>query len=113
MSKNVVYYIAGPMAGMPDLGRPRFAAAQKKLERFSGVSVLNPALLPTDMPDERYMSICLAMVQQSDVVILLDGWENSPGARLEREYALATGKFLMFEDVIRDVEGGDSNAPVA
>ena len=104
MSKNVVYYIAGPMTGTDDMGRERFAAAERKLRRFSGVVVLNPAALPLGMPEERYMPICLAMVQQADVVIMLDGWENSFGARLERQYALACGKFLMFEDAIRNVE---------
>lgn len=107
MVKNVVYYIAGPMTGSDDMGRARFAEAERKLKKFSGVVVLNPAMLPIGMPEQRYMPICLAMIEQSDVVMLLDGWESSFGARLEKQYAMSLGKFIMFEDVIRNIGDDD------
>lgn len=103
MAKNVVYFISGPMTGSEDMGRARFAEAERKLKKYPGVIVLNPACLPLGMPECRYMPICLAMVQQADCVLMLDGWQNSVGSRIEREFALSCGKFIIPEDVIRDV----------
>lgn len=100
MSKPV-YYIAGPMAGTPDMGRERFNAAEKKMREEYRVSVLNPACLPLDLHKGSYMPICLAMVREADIVIMLDGWENSPGARLEHDYAVKCGKLILPEDVLK------------
>lgn len=85
MNKRVVY-IAGKMAGLPDKGRVAFMEAQARLQQL-GCVVLNPAVLPDGMPGNRYMPICLAMISQADALVLLDGWEDSPGANLEKEYA--------------------------
>lgn len=54
----MIVYIAGKMTGLPDLGRKAFAEAEKKLAA-EGHTVLNPAWLPTNLPEERYMPICL------------------------------------------------------
>lgn len=93
----MVVYIAGKMTGLPDLGRPKFQAAAKKL-RDDGFVVLNPAELPDGMPGDRYMPICLAMVGVADAVYLLRGWRDSPGATLERNYALYQGKIIVEEE---------------
>lgn len=82
----MVVYIAGKMTGLPDKGRQMFAAAQAKLEGM-GMTVLNPACLPDGMPGDRYMPICLSMVEQADELVLLPGWEDSPGARIEKAMA--------------------------
>ena len=92
----MVVYIAGKMTGLPDLGRPKFQAAAKKL-RDDGFVVLNPAELPDGMPGDRYMPICLAMVGVADAVFLLNGWRDSPGAILERNYAHYQGKLIIEE----------------
>lgn len=82
----MVVYIAGKMNGLPDKGREAFAAAEAELENRR-MTVLNPARLPDGMPEERYMPICLAMVEQADAVAMLPGWEDSPGAMIEKAYA--------------------------
>ena len=92
----MVVYIAGKMTGLPDLGRPKFQAAAKKL-RDDGFVVLNPAELPDGMPGDSYMPICLAMVGVADAVFLLNGWRDSPGATLERNYAQYQGKLIIEE----------------
>lgn len=89
-------YIAGKMAGLPDLGQAKFDAAEKML-RDRGAIVLNPASLPRGMAAESYMPICLSMVSVADAVFALDNWEDSPGARLEVQYARYQGKQVSFE----------------
>lgn len=92
--KNVVY-IAGPMRGQPDLGRPAFFEAELRL-RERGWKVLNPARLPDDLPQECYMPICLAMLDQADTIALLPGYENSAGAQIEIAYGAQTGKSVLY-----------------
>lgn len=79
--EKCVVYIGGPMTGIPDKGRKAFAEAEKELLQ-EGYIVLNPAKLPDNMPAERYM---------------LDGWEASRGAAIERRYAEYQGKTLMYQ----------------
>lgn len=93
--KNVIY-IAGRMRGLPDMGRESFAKAERKLKEM-GWRPINPGILPVDLPEESYMPICLAMLQQADAVCLLDGWRYSEGARLEYQYARMTGKETILE----------------
>ena len=63
-----------------------------------GLIVLNPASLPTGMPPERYMPICFAMIDQADTIIMLDDWQDSKGARIERAYAKYQGKKIVYPE---------------
>ena len=92
----MIVYLAGRMYGLPDYGRKQFAEAEERLKRM-GHTVLNPASLPIGMPDEKYMPICLAMIDQADAVYLLNGFNDSPGARLESEYAGYQRKKIVYE----------------
>lgn len=90
-----VIYIAGPITGTEDYIE-RFCEAQLHLER-QGFIVLNPADLPEDMPEDRYMPICLAMLEQADAVYMLRGWEDSNGAGIEYLLAEYQGKEILYE----------------
>lgn len=92
----MIYYIAGPMTGMPDYNRPAFHRAAAGL-RAKGHTVINPALLPTELGDKAYLPICTAMIDAADAVYLLDGWQSSMGAVAEQNYALRQGKKLRYE----------------
>lgn len=49
------------------------------------------------MTSADYMRICFAMIDTADCLYMLDGWENSPGACLEKMYADYIGKTVIFE----------------
>ena len=92
----MVVFISGPMTGMPDFNRAAFFRAQEFLEE-NGFTVLNPAILPTDLPETAYMPICLAMLDQCDCFFMLDGWVHSEGAGIELSYAMKQGKYRLIE----------------
>lgn len=89
-------YIAGPMTGLPDFNYPAFNEAAGRLARL-GHSPLNPADCEKDNeagePQEWlwYMRRALKVLADADAVALLDGWEGSRGARIEKNLAEALG----------------------
>ena len=84
--RKPILFISGPMRGYPNYNRPAFnELAQKAIEL--DYIVLNPALLPTTLPDEAYMPICLAMLNTADFIYLLPGSENSVGSLAEQAFA--------------------------
>lgn len=92
----MIVYIAGRMTGLPDLGREHFARAEKLLQSRGHV-VLNPASLPTGLIRASYLPICMAMIEAADSILMLDGWEDSPGAQVEKAYAEYQGKRILYE----------------
>lgn len=91
----MIVYLAGRMSGLPDKGRYSFSVWHSELNR-QGYQVLNPALLPDGMPTEKYMPICLAMLDQAEAIALIPGWEDSKGANIERDYAKYQGKGIIY-----------------
>ena len=77
-------YVAGPMTGLPKYNLPAFAAATLEL-RALGYDAVNPGRRGADPAKTwaDYMRDGLRDVLACDAVALLDGWENSRGARLE------------------------------
>lgn len=80
-SKPVVF-IAGPMTGKPNYNRDEFNAEAQRLEQ-RGCIVLNPAVFPDGLAHHQYLAMTLVMLEQADAIYLLDGWENSVGAKAE------------------------------
>lgn len=85
-------YLSGPMTGLPDFNYPAFNAVAAKL-RGLGYSVVNPAENfggRGDHPAGRtaYMRVDIGHVLNVDAVVVLPGWQNSRGARLEVAVAL-------------------------
>ena len=83
-------FISGPMTGIEDWNRPAFMEAEYLL-RMEGHIVMNPAVLPLGFTWKDYMEISLQMLSACDAVYMLEGWEDSAGARLERRYAIKRG----------------------
>lgn len=86
-----IIYIAGPMRGYEDYNTPAFNKMEEQLREL-GYLVINPAILPKDLPSETYMPICLTMLRECDAVIMLEGYLNSEGAMIEYCYAIQCGK---------------------
>lgn len=82
----MILYIGGKMSGLPDLGHVEFDRAENRLVGL-GHQVINPARLSDDLPRTAYMPICLTMLQQADALVLLPGWQDSPGAKVEKAFA--------------------------
>jgi nucleoside 2-deoxyribosyltransferase len=90
-------YIAGPMTGYPEFNYPAFQQAMSDLVA-AGYEVLSPhnidateGVEPGTQSWEWYMRKALGLLLRCDGVALLDGWEKSRGARLERQVANEVG----------------------
>lgn len=70
----------------PNFNRDRFNEIAGLVVK-SGNIPLNPAILPDGLPERDYMAIGIAMLQCTDAICLIEGWENSAGARAEKALA--------------------------
>lgn len=89
-------YVAGPMTGLPRYNYPAFMDAAQQL-RDCGYEVENPARnkAPQNPTWANYMRVTIPQMLKCTGVALLDGWENSRGAKLEVQIALALGDFIV------------------
>lgn len=79
-----VVYLAGPITGVPN-----YWEAFERMDDYlssMGWTVLSPARHPQGLTNADYMRIDFAMIDTADVVLFLPGWQNSPGAKLEKHY---------------------------
>lgn len=101
-----VIYIAGPITGVENYWEA-FERAEEHLEGL-GYIALSPARLPYGMTNDQYTRICSAMIDSADAVLLLPGWRNSKGARLERLRCEYIGKpIIVYQE--RDPISGKKN----
>jgi hypothetical protein len=105
-TKNVAYYVSGPMRGYDNYNFEAFIAAEDELAQqvaFGGDKILNPAR-NFDGDQSRtmyeYMQRDMEQVLEADVIVLLDGWEESEGANREVALATWTGKTFMRASVL-------------
>lgn len=96
-------FISGPITKRMARYQYDFADAQMVLE-FLGYKVLNPAWLPKGLKIEDYVKIDNAMLECSDVIVLLPGWENSEGSRKEVELAKSLGIQIIAYERVKDLE---------
>lgn len=108
-------YIAGPMSGIKDYNHPAFHAKAAEL-RAQGEEVINPAEkdaeIGYDAPWDTYLRQDLILIaQHCDKIVLLDGWENSKGAALERLVGAKLGMTIVYPDgtEIKEDPAGQAN----
>ena len=94
-------YISGPITGTGDY-MARFTKAEEDL-RFDGFEPINPArvnsALPSSTTYRQYMDMSMLMLSMCDAIYMLNGWEQSKGAREEFAEAVKSGKEIYFEEV--------------
>ncbi|EKA5978252.1 DUF4406 domain-containing protein [Salmonella enterica] len=95
--KKKVVFICGPMTGYENYNRDAFMRKERELIKY-GATVLSPAMLPDGLEHEQYLTITRGMIQVSDVICLLPGWENSEGAKREVVYAMRRNIWPMWLD---------------
>lgn len=88
-------YIAGPMTSIPKFNFPAFQAAAEDL-RAMGLGVRytakgNPPTPAKALPWDHYLRDALRVMLDADAVVVLPGWRESKGARLEVHVALELG----------------------
>lgn len=81
-------YISGPMSNRPDFNYPAFFAAADQL-REMGCEPLNPAegVEDTSKHWTYYMRLAIRLLMDADEIWMLEGWEESRGAKLEKQIA--------------------------
>lgn len=101
-------YICGPMSGHDDWNHPMF---HKVTQEFRNVNfqVCNPAEFfdgDTSRDRKDYMREAFKYLLEADTIVLLPGWEESKGARLEA--AIATELELIIVEYVED----ENNEPI-
>lgn len=97
-------YISGPVTGVADDNRLAFSWAQARLMEAGYEADVPHSLVEPDDSHETAMLLCVNELTERtqkpgirypvpyyDGVALLDGWEDSKGARLEKQVAEACG----------------------
>ena len=95
-------YISGGITGVPDY-KEKFKRAERHLIEL-GFNVINPAGLEDHVMIGKfeygdYLNMCLLMLETADCIYLLDGWENSDGAKEE-----ARNAGILMKEVITEAE---------
>lgn len=105
MKKSI--YISGKITGLDEQAtRERFKKIQKELED-KGYEVVNPFDVTDEFVKEfggnlswgKAMICCLISLNCCDEIYMLDGWADSPGARIERDFAIRIGLQVIYEDL--------------
>ena len=94
MEKEIAY-IFGAILNDPD-HKEKFARAEQKL-RAEGYIVLNPTVLPQELPYGKCFPPCFGMIDVCDVMYGLTTWVISDGARREYFYGHSKQKKFRFE----------------
>lgn len=92
-------YISGPITGHEDYTE-KFQQAEDVL-KAQGYQVYNPAKTNSTMPEgttyEEYMEVAFALLKMADTIYMLDGWEQSRGARIEYAWAAGMGYTVKYQ----------------
>ena len=94
-------YISGKITGTTDYVE-RFEKAEEFLkENYPDAEIINPVNTSLTLPEsttyQQYMKLSLCLLDMCDTIYMMDGWDDSNGASLEFQYALAMGYKTMHE----------------
>lgn len=108
LDKTAVY-LAGPMTGYPEFNFPAFKAAASDIDEMGVGQVWHTANgTPPDPEDAPpwsvYLRVALRKLLHCNAVVVLPGWRESRGARLEVYVALELGMPVVEYPDLRPVE---------
>jgi len=91
-------YIAGRITGDVENARQVFKRKEQELTE-RGYEVINPFSLPhkDGATWEDYMKVCIQYLMECDEIYMLQEWEYSKGASIERNLAEAVGIEVRYE----------------
>ncbi len=91
-------YISGKISGLePSEYREKFQTAEEHL-RAQGHDVINPAIMDVyNLSWPEYMAVDGVLVGICDAIYMLDNWQDSNGAKMEKEQAEKLGRKIMYE----------------
>ena len=87
-------YLSGPITGVEDYHLNFLKAENQVRDIFKNDEVINPMWMGNMLPGgshEEYMTLCFALVGMADKMVMLDGWQQSQGACMERSLAEEMG----------------------
>jgi hypothetical protein len=100
MERGKIVYLSGSITNN-DNYKSNFASAENFLSQM-GYIALNPARLDEvsnkPLTYEQYMQICYRLVDISDIIFMVSGWQKSKGANAELSYAKSLGKEVKYQD---------------
>ena len=105
-------YLSGPMTGIPNYNHELFDRVAKEF-RDANFAVCSPAeFFDCDLTKERkeYMREAVKYLLEADTIVLLPGWEESKGARLE--VGIATELDLIVVEYVENDEQAAKLPPV-
>ena len=100
-------YIAGAITNNPSY-REQFKAAEVRLTVL-GHAVINPCK-HEGFTYREYINMGLCELMHCDAIYMLDGWEESVGAKLEREYAEAVGLRIKYQRADRPFQNTNNGS---
>lgn len=94
------FYISGPITGTTGYLK-HFGAAERTM-KAKGHEVINPTrngyVMPPSTSHADYMKVSIAQLSCCDGILMLNGWEQSKGAREEFCYAVDHKMPIIFEE---------------
>ena len=94
-------YISGPITGRKRMETARAFLRAERVIKGAGHKAVNPyRMAPFGLSWEKYMRLAreiLAFSGEIDAIYMLDGWSDSFGAMLERQWAKRKGIPVLYQ----------------
>ena len=82
-------YISGKITGLSEKEWTENFEAVEKALTDAGYRVINPAKVKVDLDYQEYLTIDIILLGRCDAIYMLDNWQDSNGAKVERATAEA------------------------
>ena len=102
--ENKIYYISGPITHpdpkVMEENKLAFHCAEELLKQQGFKHIVNPARFDDENASYAEMLMaCLDHIEGIDVLVMINGWQKSKGARAERALAKAFNKKIIHMDL--------------